>query len=78
MVLSKICWNNGTLTFSFFKMKGAIGRQALEDPNWPVRAKAALLADRPAQDRYAGGENPYGWWLSRRAKLIDKLGPWRG
>lgn len=56
----------------------AIGRQALEDPNWPVRAKAALLADRPAQDRYAGGENPYGWWLSRRAKLIDKLGPWRG
>lgn len=56
----------------------AIARQALEDPNWPVKALTALKADQPVQERYAHWLNPYGWWLARRAKLIDKLGPWQG
>ena len=56
----------------------AIARQALEDPNWPAKAQTALLAERPALERFDHWLNPYGWWLARRAKLIDKLGPWRG
>jgi 2,4-dienoyl-CoA reductase-like NADH-dependent reductase (Old Yellow Enzyme family) len=56
----------------------AIARQALEDPNWPAKAQTALLAGRPALERFGHWLNPYGWWLARRAKLIDKLGPWQG
>lgn len=56
----------------------AIARQALEDPNWPVKALTALQGDAPALSRYGHWPNPYGWWLARRAKLIDRLGPWQG
>jgi 2,4-dienoyl-CoA reductase-like NADH-dependent reductase (Old Yellow Enzyme family) len=55
----------------------AIARQALEDPNWPARALTALQADAPPNERHGHWLNPYGWWLARRAKLIDRLGPWR-
>ena len=55
----------------------AIARQALEDPNWPVKALTALDAGRPAAERYGHWLDPYGWWLARRAKLIDRLGPWK-
>ncbi|MET0334821.1 MAG: NADH:flavin oxidoreductase/NADH oxidase [Rhizobacter sp.] len=55
----------------------AIARQALEDPNWPAKALTALQSDSPAFDRYTHWLSPYGWWLARRAKLIDRLGPWR-
>ncbi|MBX3619579.1 MAG: NADH:flavin oxidoreductase/NADH oxidase [Rhizobacter sp.] len=54
----------------------AIARQALEDPNWPVKALSTLQAEQPAHDRYGHWPDPYGWWLARRAKLIDRLGPW--
>lgn len=56
----------------------AIARQALEDPNWPAKALTALSADAPAHERYTHWLDPYGWWLARRAKLIDRLGAWRG
>jgi 2,4-dienoyl-CoA reductase-like NADH-dependent reductase (Old Yellow Enzyme family) len=56
----------------------AIARQALEDPNWPAKALTALQADAPALERYTHWLSPYGWWLARRAKLIDRLGAWRG
>ncbi|MGY4831470.1 NADH:flavin oxidoreductase/NADH oxidase [Sphaerotilaceae bacterium SBD11-9] len=56
----------------------AIARQALEDPNWPARALTALQQEQPALERYGHWLNPHGWWLARRAKLIDKLGPWQG
>lgn len=56
----------------------AIARQALEDPNWPAKALTALEADQPANERYTHWLPPYGWWLARRAKLIDRLGAWRG
>ncbi len=55
----------------------AIARQALEEPNWPVKALTALRTGEPVAERFSHWLNPYGWWLSRRAKLIDKLGPWQ-
>jgi len=55
----------------------AIARQALEDPNWPVKALTTLRAGEPVAERFSHWLNPYCWWLSRRAKLIDKLGPWQ-
>ncbi len=48
----------------------AIGREALYDPNWPLRAAQALDAD-PQMERWPV---QYGWWLTRRASLLRKLG----
>ena len=47
----------------------AIGREALLDPNWPLHAALALDAD-PDWDQWP---EQYGWWPSRRAKVIDLL-----
>jgi 2,4-dienoyl-CoA reductase-like NADH-dependent reductase (Old Yellow Enzyme family) len=47
----------------------AIGREALLDPNWPLHAALALDAD-PDWDQWP---EQYGWWLSRRAKVINLL-----
>jgi 2,4-dienoyl-CoA reductase-like NADH-dependent reductase (Old Yellow Enzyme family) len=52
----------------------AIGRQALEDPNWPQRA-AAVLGGDGAPD-YASAPPQHGWWLANRAPVLAKLGPW--
>ena len=51
----------------------AIGRQALEDPNWPQHAAATLLGG-PA---YEAWPKQHGWWLNVRQKGIEKLGPWK-
>jgi 2,4-dienoyl-CoA reductase-like NADH-dependent reductase (Old Yellow Enzyme family) len=48
----------------------AVGREALFDPFWPHRAARALGAD----DAFNGWPEAYGWWLSRRAKTLAKLG----
>jgi 2,4-dienoyl-CoA reductase-like NADH-dependent reductase (Old Yellow Enzyme family) len=48
----------------------AIGREALHDPNWPHHAAEALGAD----PQYARWPVQYGWWLTRRASLLKKLG----
>ncbi len=48
----------------------AIGREALYDPNWPLRAAAALGADT----QFAQWPVQYGWWLERREGLLRKLG----
>ena len=48
----------------------AIGREALYDPNWPLRAAQALGAD-PEMARWPV---QYGWWLTRREALLRKLG----
>jgi 2,4-dienoyl-CoA reductase-like NADH-dependent reductase (Old Yellow Enzyme family) len=46
----------------------AIGREALNNPNWGLHAKVALLGD----DAYeAGWPKAYGWWLERRAKALE-------
>ncbi len=49
----------------------AIGREALEDPNWAQRAAAALGAPG-----YAFSPLQHGWWLANRAPVVAKLGPW--
>lgn len=51
----------------------AIGRQALEDPNWAQHAAAALLGG-PA---YESWPTQHGWWLGVRQKGLEKLGPWK-
>jgi 2,4-dienoyl-CoA reductase-like NADH-dependent reductase (Old Yellow Enzyme family) len=48
----------------------AIGREALDDPNWPLHAAQALGADRD----FVQWPQQYGWWLARRASLLTKLG----
>jgi 2,4-dienoyl-CoA reductase-like NADH-dependent reductase (Old Yellow Enzyme family) len=48
----------------------AIGREALDDPNWPLHAAQALGADRD----FAQWPQQYGWWLARRASLLTNLG----
>ncbi len=47
----------------------AIGREALMDPNWPLHAALALDAD-PEWDQWP---EQYGWWLSRRAKVLEAI-----
>jgi 2,4-dienoyl-CoA reductase-like NADH-dependent reductase (Old Yellow Enzyme family) len=48
----------------------AVGREALYDPNWPLHAAAALGVDL----EFARWPVQYGWWLTRRASLLKKLG----
>ncbi|HEX2461675.1 MAG TPA: NADH:flavin oxidoreductase/NADH oxidase [Vicinamibacterales bacterium] len=48
----------------------AVGREALYDPNWPLHAAAALGID----PEFARWPVQYGWWLTRRASLLRKLG----
>ena len=47
----------------------AIGREALLDPNWPLHAALALNAD-PDWEKWPV---QYGWWLARRAKVLEAL-----
>lgn len=46
----------------------AIGRAALDDPNWPHHARAAL--DGPD---YAPWPVQSGWWLQNRAAMLERL-----
>jgi 2,4-dienoyl-CoA reductase-like NADH-dependent reductase (Old Yellow Enzyme family) len=48
----------------------AIGRGALEDPNWPLRAHRALLHEaRP----FASWPKQYGVWLEQRERVLEKI-----
>lgn len=47
----------------------AVGREALDDPNWPLHAAADLGVD-PGFERWPV---QYGWWLARRARLLRNL-----
>jgi len=49
----------------------AIGREALDDPHWPVHAAAMLGAD-PDYERWP---KQYGWWLVRRAQSSEFYSP---
>jgi len=51
----------------------AVGRQVLEDPNWPVHAAVALTGG-PV---YATWPKQHGWWLQARQGALSKLGPWQ-
>jgi len=50
----------------------AIGREALQDPNWAERAVTVL-----AGPDFAARPKQHGWWLGVRQPGIEKLGPWR-
>lgn len=45
----------------------AVGREALYNPHWPHHAARALGAD----PEYEAWPAQYGWWLTRRQKVID-------
>lgn len=51
----------------------AIGRQALENPNWPQHAAAVLAGGM----RFGEWPKQHGWWLDLRARALAKLGPWQ-
>ena len=42
----------------------AMGRELLNNPFWPLQAAVTLGAD-PCYERWP---DPYGWWLTRRAR----------
>ena len=48
----------------------ALARELLDDPNWTLHAAAQLGAD----EGHALWPQESGWWLMKRARLIDKLG----
>jgi 2,4-dienoyl-CoA reductase-like NADH-dependent reductase (Old Yellow Enzyme family) len=47
----------------------AIGREALDNPNWPLHARRAL-----DDDGFAQWPPQHGWWLDRRAALLRQKG----
>ncbi len=53
----------------------AVGREALADPNWAVRASRVL--DGAPEPGFEAWPHQAGWWLERREKDIARLGPWR-
>ena len=48
----------------------ALARELLDDPNWPLHAAARLGADQG----HGLWPPEMGWWLMKRARLIEKLG----
>ena len=48
----------------------ALARELLDDPNWPLRAAAALGVDAD----FAAWPEEFGWWLNKRERLVSKLG----
>jgi 2,4-dienoyl-CoA reductase-like NADH-dependent reductase (Old Yellow Enzyme family) len=46
----------------------AVGREALNDPNWALHAARALGED----PRFEMWPEQYGWWLTRRQPLLDR------
>ena len=48
----------------------ALAREMLDDPNWPLHAAAQLNAD----ENHNMWPPEAGWWLMKRARLIEKLG----
>lgn len=46
----------------------AIGRAALDDPNWPLHAEHTLNGES-----YAAWPPPHGWWLDKRAAILRAI-----
>lgn len=51
----------------------AIGREALDNPNWPLHALAALSGENHYVDRWP---KQHGWWLDVRNSALSRLGPY--
>ncbi len=47
----------------------AIGRQALDDPHWPLHAASMLMKDHA----YCVWPEEYGWWLNKRDQALQQL-----
>lgn len=47
----------------------ALARELLDDPNWPLHAAQAIGAD----DSHKMWKDEFGWWLSRRDRICQKL-----
>lgn len=54
----------------------AIGREALREPNFALRAEQALGAADP-KSPFGNWPPQIGWWLNSRERKIQQLGPWR-
>jgi 2,4-dienoyl-CoA reductase-like NADH-dependent reductase (Old Yellow Enzyme family) len=57
----------------------ALGRTALDDPNWPLHAEAALREPGAADgraDAWASWPPQARWAMEKRGPLLDSLGPW--
>jgi len=48
----------------------ALARELLNDPNWPLHAARTLGIDPD----FAMWKPEFGWWLSRRERVVQKLG----
>ncbi|BBK32965.1 2,4-dienoyl-CoA reductase-like NADH-dependent reductase (Old Yellow Enzyme family) [Stella humosa] len=48
----------------------AIGRELMNEPNWPVHAARALGLPGGGFDRWP---RQYGWWLERRQAVLDRI-----
>jgi 2,4-dienoyl-CoA reductase-like NADH-dependent reductase (Old Yellow Enzyme family) len=53
----------------------AIGREALREPNFPLRAEQAISAAHP-EHPFDNWPPQIGWWLNGRETKIRRLGPW--
>ncbi|WP_424811754.1 NADH:flavin oxidoreductase/NADH oxidase [Roseococcus sp. YIM B11640] len=51
----------------------AIGREALENPNWALHARMALTGENGHADHWP---KQHGWWLSVRDSALAQLGPY--
>ena len=55
----------------------AIGREALQNPFWPLHARRRLATAQDgfeALDGFEAWPQQYGWWLERRQSVLDQLG----
>lgn len=50
----------------------AIGREALADPQWALRARAVLARESEGGD-YAAWPRQVGWWLAQRSAILRRL-----
>ncbi|MDC7712365.1 NADH:flavin oxidoreductase/NADH oxidase [Vogesella indigofera] len=53
----------------------AIGREALREPNFALRAEQILNAANPERP-FDSWPRQFGWWLNGRERKLRQLGPW--
>ncbi|CAH0207641.1 NADH:flavin oxidoreductase/NADH oxidase [Roseomonas sp. CECT 9278] len=51
----------------------AVGREAMANPNWALMARG-VLEPGSTEDVYAPWPPQHGWWLEKRAAVMDALG----
>ena len=51
----------------------AIGREAMNNPNWALMARG-VLEPGSTEDVFACWPAQHGWWLEKRAAVLEALG----